>query len=268
MRTLIKVGISLLLLAFALIGVSYSVLRPQGGFNPGSGAGRTVRTDVRALGKNITGVELLGPINLNLSRGTTASLSVRGEQRLLANIETSESGGVLHIGPKGMLLHHRQPLQVELVLPMLQQLEVRGSGDSTVNGFSGERFVLRVHGSGDVTVNGRFKHVEANITGSGDLSLNTGNSNSVALNLIGVGGITATGSSKLLRAELSGSGKLDAEHLAADRVEVMLQGAGEARVFAKEAADVTLHGTGNINVQGHPGQRKSNSTGTGEINWD
>jgi hypothetical protein len=268
MRTLIKVGVSLLLLAFVLIGVSYTMLRAQGLSNPSSAAGRAVRSETRAVGKNINAIEVSGPIDLTVRQGPTPSLEVRGEQRLLANVETSERGATLHIGPKGMLFHHRQPLQVELVLPSLQQLEMHGSGDSTVNGFSGERFVLRVHGSGNLTFNGRFKHLVAAVNGSGDLNLNGGNSNSVVLDLAGSGAITASGSSKLLRAELSGSGDLDAEHLAADRIEVSVQGSGAAEVFARDAADLTLRGSGNIKVYGNPPQRRSSSDGSGEIDWD
>ncbi|MEC5160750.1 hypothetical protein ACFDR9_000170 [Janthinobacterium sp. CG_23.3] len=268
MRTLIKVGVSLLLLAFALIGVSYTMLRAQGLSNPGSAAGRAVRSEARTIGKNIHTIEVSGPIDLTVRQGLAPSLLVRGEQRLLANVETSERGATLHIGPKGMLLHHRQPLQVELVLPALQQLDMHGSGDSTVNGFSGERFELRVHGSGNVTFNGRFKHVLAGMNGSGDLNLNGGNSGSVTVNLAGSGAITTSGSCNLLRAELSGSGDLDAEHLAADRVEVSLQGSGAAVVFARDAADLTLRGSGNIKVYGNPPQRRSSSNGSGDIEWE
>ena len=268
MRTLIKVGISLLLLAFVLIGVSYGMLRAQGISNPSSAAGRAVRSDTRAIGKDIVNVELSGPIDLTLRQGATASLTVRGEQRLLANIDTSQDGATLHIGPKGMLFHHRHPLTVELVLPSLQQLEVHGSGNSSVSGFNGERFTLRLHGQGNVHVNSRFKHITAGLYGNGELDLNGGNSDSVLLELAGSGSITASGSSKSLRAVLNGPGDLDAEHLASDRVSVLLQGPGAADVFAREAVDLTLHGSGNIHVYGNPQQRKVTSHGSGEVNWD
>lgn len=268
MGTLVKVGLSLLVLAFALIGVSYSMLRSQGVNPPGNAASRALRTEVRSIGKNILNVELNGPIDLTLRQGATPSLTVRGEQRLLANIAASQEGATLHIGPKGMLLHHRNPLQVELVLPVLQQLEVHGTGDSSVNGFSGERFTLRLQGSGNVSFNGRFKHVLASLNGSGDLNLNGGNSDSVTLEMVGSGRVTASGSSKTLAAQLSGSGDLDAEHLAADKVTVVLQGSGTADVFAREAADLTLRGNGDINVYGNPELRKVNSSGTGDINWN
>ena len=53
MRTLIKVGLSLLLLAFVLIGVSYSMLRAQGKGNPGSAASRALSSDARATSPGV-----------------------------------------------------------------------------------------------------------------------------------------------------------------------------------------------------------------------
>ncbi|HAT30933.1 MAG TPA: DUF2807 domain-containing protein [Janthinobacterium sp.] len=265
MRTLIKVGLSLLLLAFVLIGASYSMLRSQG--VSGAGAGRDVRSETRPLGKNIVNLELNGPIDVTVRQGMTPLLTVRGEQRLLPNIDTNQDGATLRIGPRGMLLHHRHPLQVEVVLPNLEQLEVHGSGDSTVNGFSGERFTLRLRGTGNVSFNGRYRQLRAGVYGGGDLNLNGGNSDLVELEMFGSGRITASGSVKTLHAELSGTGDMDAEHLAADKASVALEGAGTASVFARRAVAVSLRGSGDVEVHGNPMQRKLSHTGSGQINW-
>ena len=268
MRTLFKVGISLLLLAFVLIGLSYGVLRTQGVSSPSNPAGRVLGSELRPLGKDIINVELSGPIDLTVRQGATPLLKVRGEQRLLANVDTRLEGNTVHIGTKGMLLHHRSPLQVELVLPALQQLEVNGSGDSTVNGFSAERFTLQLDGSGNVTLNGSFRQIIGAVHGSGNLNLNGGDSDSVLLQISGSGQITASGSSKSLKAALTGSGDLDAEHLASDQVSVNLSGSGTAHVFAKEVAKLILRGSGDIDVSGNPSQRTVNRSGSGDVNWN
>ncbi|NRR30523.1 DUF2807 domain-containing protein [Oxalobacteraceae bacterium] len=268
MRALFKVGASLLLLAFLLIGVSFSMLRAYGSANPSSAAGHALGAENRPVTGSVVIVELNGPIDLTLRQGETASLKVRGEQRLLANVETTQDGKVLHIGTKGMLLHHRRPLQVELVLPELAKLEVHGSGDSTVNGFSGQKFALDLHGSGNVTFNGRYKDVAAGVHGSGDLNLNAGNSDKVSLEMVGSGQITSAGSCKTLSAEVTGSGDLDAQHLASDKVTVNLKGSGSSNVFARQSADVVLHGSGDVRVFGNPDQRNVSRNGSGEVSWD
>ncbi|MES2261619.1 MAG: head GIN domain-containing protein [Pseudomonadota bacterium] len=268
MRALIKVGVSLLLLAFVLIGVTYGMLRAHGVTNPASAAGRTPGSEVRKIGNGISVVELSGPIDLTLRQGDKPYLKVKGEQRLLANVETEQDGKTLHIGTKGMLLHHRRPLQVELVLPSLAQLEVHGTGDSTVNGFSGEKLSVQLYGSGNVQFNGRFKQVAAGVHGSGDLNLNAGNSEDVMLEMVGSGQIKTSGSCKTLNAELNGSGDLDAQHMASDKVKVNLVGSGTTNVFARHSADLVLRGSGDIRVYGNPDNRNVSRTGSGEISWD
>ncbi|MEG2033827.1 MAG: DUF2807 domain-containing protein, partial [Janthinobacterium sp.] len=211
MKRLFKVGLSMFLLALVLIAMSYAALRAKGISSPSSAAGRAVRSDTRPISANITSIDLAGPIDLVLRRGATPSLKVSGEQRLLSNVDTTQDGTTLHIGPKGMLFHHRQPLQVELVLPALTRVEVHGNGDSKITGFSGDSFILELAGSGDVSFTGRYKQVQATVNGSGNLDINGGNSDSVVLEMVGSGRIAASGNSKFLRADLSGSGDIDAE---------------------------------------------------------
>lgn len=268
MRALIKIGVSLLLLSFVLIAFAYAMLRTHGQANPASAAGRAPGSETRAINHTVTSVELSGPIDLTLVQGDKPALKVRGEQRLLGNVVTEQDGNVLHIGTKGMLFHHRRPLQVELVLPSLSELEVHGTGDSKVNGFSGERLKVQLYGSGNVDFNGRFKQVEAGVHGSGDLSLNTGNSDMVALEMVGSGQIKTSGSCKTLNADLNGSGDLDAQHMASDKVTVNLKGSGTTNVFARQSAELTLRGSGDIRVYGNPDTRNVNRTGSGEVSWN
>lgn len=267
MRSLMKVGLGLLLLALVLIGLCYAVLRSAGISNPTSPAGRAVRADTRALNAAITRIDLDGPIDLTVRKGASASMKVRGEQRLLANIDTVQDGNTLHIGTKGMVFHHRSPLRVELVLPSLTSLEVHGTGDSAVKGFSGERFTLRLYGSGNVAFSGRFRQVEASLHGSGELDLEIADSDSVALELTGSGDISARGAARSLTANLGGSGDLDAERLITDSARLELTGSGDASLFARQSAELGLHGSGDVHVHGNPARRKAASTGSGEVKW-
>ncbi len=268
MRALMKIGASLLLLSFVLIGVTYSMLKAYGSNNPSSTAGRALGSETRKIDAMATSVELSGPIDLILTQGQNASLKVRGEQRSLANIETVQDGRDLHIGTKGMLLNPRHRLQVELVLPSLEELMVSSSGDTKVSGFNGERLELQLHGSGNVNFSGRYRSLTAGAHGSGNLNLNAGSTEHVELEMVGSGKITASGSCKVLDAELTGSGDLDARHLAADKVSVNLRGSGTSHVFAKQSADLTLRGSGDIRVLGNPDQRNVSRTGSGDVSWE
>ena len=149
----------------------------------------------------------------------------------------------------------------------LARLEVHGNGDSKITGFSGDSFILELTGSGDVSFTGRYKQVQATVNGSGDLDINAGNSDSVVLEMVGSGRIAASGNTKFLRADLSGSGDIDAEHLAADKASVSLQGSGTSTVFVRDAANLTLRGSGDIHIHGNPRQRDAQKSGSGDIIW-
>lgn len=267
MRTLLKIGFGLLALSVLLIGLMFSFLRTHGSSSGSNPEGRVVASEARTITDEVTEIDLSGPINMTLRQGATPSMTVKGEQRLLANIDTTQEGSKLSIGTKGMLLHHRQPLQVVLVLPSISSIKIRGSGDSTVNGFSGEKVDVQLYGSGNVKFNGRYKDVAASVHGSGDMEMNGGSSDQVEVALVGSGQMTVVGQCKRFKAEQSGTGDLDAEHLAADATEVNLRGSGTSVVQARKAADVTLRGTGDVNVLGNPDTRTVNRTGTGEVTF-
>jgi hypothetical protein len=266
MRALMKVGFALLVLAFLLIGLSYSMLRAQGVSGTANLAGREVESDTRGLGKNIRAIDLSGPIDMTLRQGAVPSLVVRGEQRLLGNIETVTGGdGILHIRPTGMVLFHRQPLQVTLVLPSIEDVSVRGSGESTINGFSGERIDVRLTGSGNLKFNGRFREVRAGLHGSGELEMNGGSSDKVEVTLAGTGNMTVVGATKLFKAEQAGTGDIYARHLRADEVTLKMAGTGDAAVTAQKAAHVVLRGAGDVVVYGDPAERAVDRQGSGDV---
>jgi hypothetical protein len=266
MRALMKIGFAMLVLAFVLIGASYSLLRAQGTSGPSTPGSRLVATEKRTLdAAAVTHVDLSGPINLSLRQGTSASLEVRGEQRLLANVDTSVDGKTLHIGPRGILLRHRQPIEVTLTLPNLETLNINGSGDHTVSGFAGERVELTLGGTGSIRFNGRYREIMANLHGSGDMEVTGGNSDRVIAQMIGSGRLTLVGASRELHAEMLGSGDFDARHLRAEDVHLTHQGSGTSALYARTEANVELRGSGDVTVYGNPDHRDVSRNGSGSV---
>ena len=266
MRTLLKTGFALLMLAFLLIGVSYGMLRAQGVSGVSDPAGRVLDSETRSLATAVRAIELTGPIDMTVRQGAVAALIVRGERRLLGKVDTSVgTDGTLHIGTAGMLLFHRQPLQVSLVLPALENVSVNGSGDSTVTGFSGERIVVRLNGSGNVTFNGHVRQLEARLHGSGDLAINGGASDKVDVALLGSGQLSVAGSCQRFSAKQTGSGDLDARHLDAEEATLQTMGSGDAVLRASRMVRVTLRGSGDVTVYGEPRERSVSRMGSGEV---
>jgi mannose-6-phosphate isomerase-like protein (cupin superfamily) len=267
MRTLLKVGFGMLVLAFALIAMSYSMLRAEGTAGSSNPEGRMVDTETRDVAASVTSIDLTGPIDLTLRQGAVPSLTVRGEKRMLGNIETIQSGDTLEIATKGMLLHHRNPLQVVLVLPSLESVSINGSGSSTVNGFIGDKANVELHGAGNLKFNGRYREVVAGVHGSGDVEVNGGASEKVAVEVVGSGQMTVVGSTEKFKVEQTGSGDLNARHLAAREVDVELMGSGTSIVQAREVAAISLRGSGDVTVHGAPSQRSVSRTGSGDVTF-
>jgi len=268
MRALLKVGFSLLVIAFLLIGVSYSMLRAHGTNGPSNPGSRLLATERRPLDQAVAKVDLAGPVNLTLRQGPTPSLEVRGEQRLLANIDTTVDGDMLHIGPRGILLRHRTPIEVTVTLPALESLSVNGSGEHTVSGFAGDHLDVALDGSGSMRFNGRYREIMAAIHGSGDLELTGGTSDTVDAAVIGTGRLTLVGSTRALHAELRGSGDLDARHLRADEVDLAQQGSGDSAVYARKRLHAELTGSGEARVFGNPDERSVSRNGTATVSFD
>jgi len=268
MRALLKTGAGLLVLAFLLIGVSYNMLRAQGTNGASAPGGRLVATERRALDKAVAKVDLSGPVNLTLRQGAASSIEVRGEQRLLANIDTSVDGDMLHIGPRGILLRHRTPIEVIVTLPQLESLSVNGSGEHTVSGFAGEHLDVALDGSGSMRFNGRYRAITAAVHGSGDLELTGGTSDAVNAEVAGSGRLTLVGASRALSAALRGSGDLDARHLRADDVDYLQQGSGDGAVYARKRLHAELVGSGEVRVYGNPDERSVKREGSGSVSFE
>lgn len=266
MRTLFRVALGLLVLAFVLIALSYGMLRAQG--VSVRQEGRMVDEQTRPVRRDIRAVELSGPIDLTLHYGAQPKLVVRGEQRLLANVETTQEGRVLLIGTRGIVLRHRQPIVVELTLPALDRVGVDGSGTTEVNGFTGERIELELNGSGSLEFNGRYRKARAVVQGSGELTLDAGNGDRVEGELEGSGELTLAGAARSVKLESSGSGMLDARRLRGDAVEVRQTGSGNTSVTAHATLAAAVSGSGDIDVYGKPPQRTISRTGSGDVHFE
>ncbi|WP_306397516.1 head GIN domain-containing protein [Telluria beijingensis] len=261
-----RIGFALLVLSAVLIALSYSMLRATG--TSTAAERREVAQDTRSVPAGVEIVEVDGPIDLNLRYGATPALQVSGEQRMLGNVEVSADGKVLQIGIRGMVLRHREPLVVDLTLPALSAVTIDGSGDSSINGFSGDEIAVQLNGSGSVRFNGRFRTARVGLSGSGDLDVNGGAAmDRVETRLMGSGRITVVGTARELDASTTGSGHLDAEHLRADEVTVNQSGSGDSAVQARSKVKVSLAGSGDVEVYGNPAERSTSRAGSGSVSY-
>ncbi|QJQ06707.1 DUF2807 domain-containing protein [Undibacterium piscinae] len=272
MKTILRTGLGMLILAVVLTAASTLLMRAYAATGAVTGAvtGNTsalVSSESRPLETGIVNVVLSGPIDLELKRGDTPHMLIKGDANMLPRVTSRVEGNTLYLGTRGIIVLIRQPLKVELSLPALEKLQTQGSGDSQVSGFHGSRLELSVTGSGDLGFDGNYQQVQARSSGSADIALNFTQLDSLELVLQGSGDARLKGQAKVLNLKLSGSGDLYASAMKAKQVSVFSSGSSEVQVFAEQAITVRALGSGNTTIYGKPAKRMIERSGSGEISW-
>jgi hypothetical protein len=170
-------------------------------------------------------IEVDGRTNLTVRAGSPQTLSLRGGERVLENLETTVSDGTLRFDPQDDGLNDDHDVDVTITLPRLRAVEAGGAGSIDLTNLDSETLELRNTGASDFTASGR------------------------------VGTLTAT---------VEGAGELDLGDLEARKATVHITGIGDADVHATEELEAVITGVGDIEYRGNPTLR-SDDEGVGEI---
>ena len=191
-------------------------------------------------------VRLDGPVDVRLVQAGSEGVTVSADDNLEPLITTAVEGDTLVVGVKpGSSFSTRQPLRVAVDFKQLQALEVRGSGDASLDHWKGDRFRLDVSGSGDVAIGLlEAREFTAALSGSGDVAV--------------------AGQADTQDYALSGSGDVSASSLSGAQVRAQLSGSGDLRLGVSQVLDATLSGSGDLRYAGRP-KVKSQVSGSGEL---
>lgn len=102
-------------------------------------------------------------------------------------------------------------------------------------------------------------------SGAVDLSISGVNNNNLYVEVDGAGDIKAAGKTKSFKINISGSGDVKAKELQAENVEVSVNGAGNAVVYASRKLKAEINGAGDISYYGNPKEVSENISGAGDI---
>ena len=257
MKSILRTGIAMCVLAIVLIALSVAFMRAHAG----------VSNENRPVDAQVVNVIMSGSIDLVLQQASVPSMLIKGDASMLSRVTSKIEGNTLFLGTRGLIITTRQPLIVELSLPNLEKLQMQGSGDSNIKGFRGGALTLESRGSGDLRFDGEYRQVNATSSGSGDLKLVVSNNDKLEIFLHGSGDALVKGQSKILNAKLSGSGDLDAASLKAAEVSLDSTGSATSRVFASKEIKVRATGNGNVTILGNPQKRNVDRAGSAEIHW-
>jgi hypothetical protein len=216
-----KLLVVLMVVALSLSACSVAV----NVLNVTRGSGNVIRETRNISG--VTGIELAGSADVDITFGEEESLVVEAEDNIVPLIETEVENGRLVIGTKSNTSYsNTKPVTVHVTLKSLEAVSLSGSGSITVQNYQGVTIRVDLSGSGDINVSGTAD--------SADMTL-------------------------------GGSGKINGEQLKADSVKVGVDGSGDARVFASEQLDAEVGGSGSIRYSGNPEQVSKNVSGSGSI---
>ncbi|MDP9070298.1 MAG: DUF2807 domain-containing protein [Actinomycetota bacterium] len=201
-------------------GTETTVTR-SGEVREGSG---TARTETRPVTR-FSRVTVLSSADVRVRVGDEPAVAVTADDNLLELVTTEVVDGALVIGTRGSY-STRIGIKVDVVAPLLEAVELRGSGQVTAEGVRGTRFDVSIGGSGDVRASGTADAVEVEVSGSGDARL---------------------------------------FDLAGRTVRVTVEGSGDVEVTASEKLDVSVRGSGSVVYAGGPRAVASAVTGSGEV---
>jgi hypothetical protein len=163
---------------------------------------------------DFSAVQLQLPANVLVVVGEPTSITLTGDDNLLALVETEVRGGKLVIdAERGKNLRFRRGLIVRIGTPDLASFEVEGSGDVEIRNLERDSFHVSIEGSGDVIASGSVDYLDVSIEGSGDMRLH---------------------------------------ELAAREAKVSIEGSGDIRVSVADSLRYKIEGSGDIRYDGSP----------------
>ena len=182
-------------------------------------------------------VELRGVGQIILEQSGTESLVAEGRDEALAKIEAVVAAGRLKLGFEHNWFEfwkvaEYRDTKFRVGVKNIRAVILSGSGDITSGKLAGDALRIDLNGSGNVTVAVETKRFETRLAGSGD--------------------IRASGVADLQRIEIDGSGNVTARELNGKSAEVTIRGSGNVEVAASDSLSISIMGNGNVRYTGNP----------------
>lgn len=233
-RILLLPVLALAAVAFALTGCAVPL--PS---EPVHREDRVVSADVHAVVLETSG-------RLEVRVGDEPALTISAPERLLDRLTSDSARGVLTLGTTGdPVLFAFDSIRYTLTLPLIDALQLVGSGDADVDFAGAENVDIRIDGSGDVRAIGiDAQAVRVALSGSGDA--------------------TVSGTADDGEFAIDGSGDLDASELRVSTGGAEISGSGDVSVHAVDRLDARVSGSGEIRYSGSP-RLASDISGSGSI---
>ncbi|UQA59905.1 head GIN domain-containing protein [Polyangium aurulentum] len=133
--------------------------------------GNGVSTEARRSVREFDQIQASGPYQLDISRGSRESVTIRGDRNIVPLVRTRQEGKTLFISVS-QPIEPRIPLVVSLSVPELSAVSLTGAVEANLDAFSGRELRLEVGGACSLRAkNLRFSRLSADVTGASSLEL-------------------------------------------------------------------------------------------------
>ena len=184
-----------------------------------------LRSESRSVG-DFHSVNVRGAANASIQVGPAASLTISAGENTLQNLTTTVREGMLIVEQKkGWWLSHGN-VELQITLPVLQEVVISGAGNADITDARGESLELSLQGAGNLVAKGEIGTLAVNINGAGNANL---------------GGLRARAA------------------------KVVVNGTGNVSVHATEELDAVVNGVGSVRYIGTPPKLDTKVNGVGSI---
>lgn len=196
------------------------------------GSGRSI-TEARSV-SDFNAVEFAFIGDLVITQGAEESLTITGDDNIVALIRTTVRDGVLRIDA-GVASVGRPivPLRYALTVKNLDSLSLSGLGNIEMASLEGRNLALSLSGAGSLTID--------------NLAVTD-----LAVSLSGLGSANLSGEVNKQAATVSGAGSYYAADLRSQAAAIQISGLGSAEVWAIETLSAKISGAGSIQYKGSP----------------
>jgi len=206
------------------------------------------KSETREVGA-FTSLSSGGPLNVEITYGSSSSLKIEGDENILPYIETYVKDGTLKIKVKDMnSINPKITLRVEIGMSTIDGISQSGSGT--------------IKGNGDFTCD---KTSDFNISGSGHMELSFAKFNGAKISMSGSGSMELKGNiAGDVDMHQSGSGHIDCLNAPCENATASIAGSGSMRLNASKTIEARISGSGDISYTG-TAQLSSHISGSGHI---
>lgn len=207
------------------------------------------------------------PIDVVYRKADSVSVTISAESNYMRHIVTQFSGEKLEIrtDPENTCFDYRVRPVILITSPLVDAIDLTGSGSMEADTLSGTYVTVRNTGSGDLVAEyAGAGNIEVVVTGSGDATVEMAECNEADLTVTGSGRLEMAGEAGSAVMRITGSGDIRSLDLVVNTANESITGSGDIYTHVLDDLTAVISGSGNIYLRGNPAVNQT-ITGSGRV---